>query len=438
MKKNLLYLLILIFIANTTNAQWSAIGGSLNGSVYGITMRNNELYVGGAFTVPNTIAKWNTSTSAWDQVGTPTIAGLLVSALTTYSGDVYAGGTFNSAGGVTYTTNIAKWNGTAWSAVGAGANGPVKCFAQVGNNLYVGGKFSAVSNTSGQVLNTKCIAKWNGSTWSAVAGGVGTGTEVNAIAAMGGAIYFGGTFTTIGSTPVTVSNIAKWDTLTSTWSAVGNPTGTVNALTVFNGSLYAGGTFGVKKWVPATSSWVMVGTGLTGSATTVNAMINYNGALTVGGFFDGAGSVSGTAKIARWNDSNWYTFNITFTADVDAFYVNPTAQATLYVGGTFTTPYSRIAKYTTMVGVDELSATSSIHVYPNPANDKFTINLGLDLKSSKAEMILYNMIGKQVMQQSIIKDGSIDINCKELPAGIYFVKMTEGNQSSTHKVVISH
>jgi trimeric autotransporter adhesin len=434
MKKILLYLLTLIFIANTANAQWSAIGGSLNGSVYGITMRNNELYVGGDFTVPNTIAKWNGS--AWVQLGTPTITGLLVYALTTYSNDVYAGGSFTDAGGQTYTTNIAKWNGTAWSAVGAGANGAVKCFAQVGNNLYVGGKFSAVSNTSGQVLGSKYIAKWNGSTWSALGGGVGTGTEVNAIASMGGAIYFGGTFTTIGSTPVTVSNIAKWDTLTSTWSAVGNPSGTVYAMTTFNGSLYAGGSFGVKKWVPATSSWVMVGGGLTGSVTTVTAMINYNGALTIGGYFDGAGSVSGTGKIARWNDSNWYTFNITFNNHVDAFYVNPSAQATLYAGGAFTTPYSRVAKYVSAVGVEELPVSSNIQIYPNPAKDKFAIHLSSEIKGSTAQLIVYNMLGKQVIQQLIIKNEPIDINCKELAAGIYFVKVIDGGRSFTQKVVI--
>jgi hypothetical protein len=44
------------------------------------------------------------------------------------SGNLYAGGAFTTAGGTT-VNNIAKWNGTSWSALGAGISGGVYALA---------------------------------------------------------------------------------------------------------------------------------------------------------------------------------------------------------------------------------------------------------------------------------------------------------------------
>jgi hypothetical protein len=436
MKRTLPGLIAFVFIVNQAFAQWAVFGGSLNSTVLAVTQYNSETYVGGSFTIPSTLAKWNGT--SWAAVGAGLNGATYVYALTAYNNALYVGGNFTSAGSAGANSGyLAKWDGSNWTTVGNGANQVVKCFTTVGSVLYVGGKFTAVNNTGGQVSGSGCIAKWDGTTWTAVGSGItGSGAEVDAIASMGTDVYVGGKFTTAGST--TVTNIAKWDG--SAWSAVGNPGGTiVYSLASFNGSLYAGGDFGVKKWTG--SSWVALGTGLTGANISVLAMINYNGGLTIGGYFQGAGAVSGTANIARWNSTTWFAFNSTMNGDADAFYVNPAAPATLYAGGTFTGgvngPYSRLAKYTTLVGIDEKNiAASDVRIYPNPTHDKFTINLSSELKSDKAEMIVYNVIGKQVLQQSIIKNLPIDINCKELAAGIYFVKVMDADRSFTQKVIV--
>ena len=67
-------------------------------------------------------------------------------------------------------TNIAAWNGSAWSALGAGisGHGEVMALAVSGNNLYAGGNFTS----AGGVAATN-IAKWNGSAWSALGSGIG-------------------------------------------------------------------------------------------------------------------------------------------------------------------------------------------------------------------------------------------------------------------------
>ena len=57
--------------------------------------------------------------------------------------DLYAGGYFATAGGVT-VNSIAKWNGSSWSALGSGIDtywGYVNALAVSGTDLYAGGPF---------------------------------------------------------------------------------------------------------------------------------------------------------------------------------------------------------------------------------------------------------------------------------------------------------
>ncbi len=102
----------------------------------------------------NRIAKWNGS--AWTALGTgmnSAVSELAVDG----SGNLYAGGSFTTAGGVA-ANRIAKWNGSAWSALGTGMNGDVKALAVDGSgNLYAGGGFT----TAGGKVSA-FAAKWIG------------------------------------------------------------------------------------------------------------------------------------------------------------------------------------------------------------------------------------------------------------------------------------
>jgi hypothetical protein len=82
---------------------------------------------------------------------------------TVYNGELYVGGKFTTAGGVS-ASNIAKWNGTAWSALGSGitgsntgSNSQVTSMAVYNGELYVGGDFTTAGGVSANY-----IAKWNG------------------------------------------------------------------------------------------------------------------------------------------------------------------------------------------------------------------------------------------------------------------------------------
>jgi hypothetical protein len=202
---------------------------------------------------------------------------------------LYAGGNFTSAGGVP-ANYIAKWNGSNWSAVGAGTNGFVNTFAVAdvagGPALYVGGHFTTAGGVSAH-----SIAKWNGTVWSSL--GAGTDLEVRALARFndgsGSALYAGGFFTTAGGS--SAKYIAKWNG--TSWSQVGGGMdGIVYALNVFDDGhgpvLYAGGGFTyaggvlvnhVAKWNGST--WSPVG-GIS-SAVTAATNTDHSGVSTAGG-----------------------------------------------------------------------------------------------------------------------------------------------------------
>ena len=75
--------------------------------------------------------------------------------------------TSRSAGGVA-ANYIAKWDGSTWSALGSGMMVIVDALAMDGaGNLYAGGFFAFAG---GVAANN--IAKWNGSTWSALGSGM--------------------------------------------------------------------------------------------------------------------------------------------------------------------------------------------------------------------------------------------------------------------------
>jgi hypothetical protein len=158
---------------------------------------------------------------------------------------LYAGGTFTTAGGVA-ANRIAKWNGSSWSALGSGITGNVYALtvfdAGSGPALYAGGHFGAAGG-----LAANYIAKWDGSSWSAL--GSGMNGPVYALTVFDGgsgpALYAGGAFTTAGG--MAANSIAKWDG--PGWSALGGGVSDygVSSLAVYDDgggpALYSGGYF---------------------------------------------------------------------------------------------------------------------------------------------------------------------------------------------------
>ena len=268
----------------------------------------------------------------------PGVGGEVYAAAMDTAGNLYIGGSFISAGSVV-ANRIAKWDGSSWSALGSGMNNRVWALAVSGSDLYAGGYFTTAGGVS-----ANCVARWNGSSWSAL--GSGMGGLVYALAVSGSDLYAGGTFTTAGG--VAANRIAKWDG--SDWSALGSGMNDwVGALAVSGSDLYAGGGFGTAGGVSAQniakwngSSWSPLGSGMNDC---VRALAVSGSDLYVGGDFSTAGGVSAN-YVAKWDGSSWSPLGTGMNDWVGALAVSG---SDLYAGGTFTTAggveANRIAKW---------------------------------------------------------------------------------------------
>jgi hypothetical protein len=298
-------------VAKWNGTAWETLGDGVNGIVLALAVNGTNVYVGGVFTNAGSvsatnIACWNGAN--WSALG----AGLdtddgsgAVSALALLGTNLYAGGAFARAGSVN-ATNLALWKGSAWSAMGTGINNEdgtasVSALAVSGTNLYAGGSFT----TAGGVAATN-IARWNGSTWFAL--GAGTDGTILALAASGTNLYAGGAFGLAGTTAVT--NIARWNG--SAWAALGASVDElVFTIAVSGNSVYVGGAFTLAGGYPAASiarwngsTWAPLGSGMGGGA--VYALATNSTTVYVGGDFDTAGGLN-AHNLAQWNGVLWST-----------------------------------------------------------------------------------------------------------------------------------
>ncbi|WP_132389483.1 hypothetical protein [Micromonospora sp. KC723] len=316
-------------IAAWNGVDWSALSGP-NGegadeTVDAMTMYNGKLIAAGSFmeaggVVVSGIASWNGTT--WEPlVGSSGAIGVVVrplgfvTSLAVYNGDLYVGGSFPRAGGVT-VNNIARWNGSDWFALpgpagvgteyGGAVSAPVWDLTAVNGQLIVAGLFT----TAGGVP-ANSVAAWNGSTWSSVDQPI-QGATVLAVENYNGAL--------VASRAYSENNFSVNDVAVRSngqWSALGGqPGGRLNGdvrdFTVYNGLLVAGGQFthvggvvvnNVAVWNGSTWSALSGPSGV-GTDDGVFAVTPHAGFLVVGGFFDNAGGQP-ASKIARWNGSAW-------------------------------------------------------------------------------------------------------------------------------------
>ncbi|MBL9077601.1 MAG: exo-alpha-sialidase [Planctomycetes bacterium] len=208
------------------------------------------------------------------------------------SGGLFAGGSFASLGG-TPAARVAHWNGSTWSALGSGISGgpfpSVTGLVRAANgDLVVVGTFTTAGGVS-----ANHVARWNGTTWSALGSGIG-GFGANRVAELpNGEIVVLGNFTSAGGVPA--SNLARWNG--STWAPLGSGVVAPGGMLVrSDGTLVVGGSFtGVSGFVASWngSAWSAVGNL---GAMVPNAFAELpNGELLAGGY----------QTVQRWNGSTW-------------------------------------------------------------------------------------------------------------------------------------
>jgi alpha-tubulin suppressor-like RCC1 family protein len=334
---------------------------------------NNDVYVGGSFTsvgspgmTANRIAKWNSVTSTWTNIGS--LNALSYSITGDASGRIYVGGDFTSVTDVNLVTTTANYimrynpSTNNWSSLSSnlsgGASPRIRALKiDASGILYVGGNFSVLI---GSVTRLQVVSyNINTATWIHMSGGCNTGTYVSdfAIDNSAGVVYaignFGNTFADNGTTVIAnTAGIARWTKSPPAWSAIIGSTGSggltaagLCAALDSSRNLYIAGDFGsvqgtianqVAKWDG--SSWSALGGGITTAGIVYCAEMDPCNNLLCGGSF----STIDNANIPAGNYGVYNTTTSTWSRRLISQYQYPTDSANLTNTGNTLIPTGRM------------------------------------------------------------------------------------------------
>ncbi len=270
--------------------------------------------------------------SVWSPVGAAT--GETVTAMAIHNDSLVIAG----AG------NVRRLVGTTWQRIGTysvGVNSAtVYAMVVFNGDLVIGGGFTTVAGSP-----ANCIARWNGTSWSAL--GTGAGGAVYALAVYAhqnqAALYVGGSFTSAGGVPT--DHLAIWTG--SAWVATAG----------VNGNVYA---LAVRTSMSITSSYLFVGGSFTTAggiaATNVARYQSFANTWSAVGSFGASGGLcyklyvrdttlsyelvaSDYIQVSRWTGSAWSTVgpNLAVVQGLTPNTGNaPTIQSLTYWNGRYT------------------------------------------------------------------------------------------------------
>ena len=197
---------------------------------------------------------------------------------------------------------------------------------------------------------------------------------------------------------------------------------------VNNGSnFFASSDQGVFITTDTGATWSSVNTGLTGLAvTSLAAKDNFLFATTSMGVF-----------ISADDGANWMEFNTGLTElNVNTIAASATD---IYTATSHTGVWKRSLNDATALGINGVSNSKSdfdFIIYPDPAKNNFKVSIDNDFITPNTKLEMYNSSGYKVLEERMDKALPKEIMLKNFSAGIYFVRVNNGKQAFTRKLIV--
>lgn len=199
-------------LARFDGTNWTEVGGGLThdqpfvaGTVWDMAVNRDILYVVGDFLHAGNVPAW--SIARWDGTNWSAMSKFGMSIL-------YRIGFRRDELFASSLWGLHKWSGSNWLTIGLAAGGDrfgqrIDALTITEDSIYIGGRFDSVDG-----VEATNIARWNGTNWSALGSGL-TGkdwptghTSVTAISVWKNQVVVSGSFETAGGKPST--NFAVW------------------------------------------------------------------------------------------------------------------------------------------------------------------------------------------------------------------------------------
>ena len=412
---------------------WAALGGGTNSTVTVLkTLANGDLLVSGEFSVAgglsmNKVALWNGST--YLPLGNG-VTGLVECAVE-YNGDLYLGGSLLNG-----VSDLAKWDGNAWSysTVFDGKLPTIHALHVHNGDLYAAGEFVGFAGVD------DIVQRMTPSGWEMV--GAIFDNTVLTLASHDGMLVAGGAFRgPDGPSNLEYRYVAGFNG--NQWLELGDGLdATVRTLIDVNGTLYAGGdlyaniavTFGMARiaqgatsfelLLPNHANYIYGGPG----PTWISSLLEHDGFVYAGGEFYFETGLIG-----------YYSYNLIrfngYPDDVSAMigYLNGSLNDiavhgnNLVIGGEFDTPLPHVASLDLTLGVNTIETDAQVTLAPNPATNVLWLRSNSDVPRS---VTINDLRGKLVMVPVALRSTNAPIDVSGLSAGTYAITITgpEGRQ----------
>ncbi|MBK9149452.1 MAG: T9SS type A sorting domain-containing protein [Flavobacteriales bacterium] len=411
------------------NLPWAPFGGGTNGTVRVIKeLSNGHILIAGDFTQAggvdaNGVAIWNGT--MFQALGSG-VEGT-VNCATEHNGELYLGGEMLSG-----PTDLAKWNGTAWtfSTVFDGKYPLISALHVHNGQLHAAGAVSGFAGVNDLVM------RFDGTYWLPV------GSELNdailALATHNGVLVAAGAFTGFETDPnPLIRHVAALEG--NEWSELGyGLDATVRDLLNVDGTLYAAGTvyvniapaFGLARIAQGGATWEQLMPNLTiylfsgAGPAYINSIAEHEGHIYFAGDFIVAGNIMEVGS----NLGQWYGIDqVGAMASPEApMHAVEVTGNQLIAGGAFEgwAPYVAVLDLAT--GVGDGPDPITMQMAPNPVTDEVRLT-SASIPFATAMVTITDASGRAVNPPMARQSGVLRIDASALASGPYVVRIDNGD-----------